>query len=149
MIASVVVDASVAVQWLIPESTSPQALLILQRVPYIASPDLVYAEVGNAIWKRVQRGEISPSLGKQLVKEFLYIPIECHPAKELLPQAWEWATTIGATVYDALYITLAEKMDIPLVTADTRLYNLLKKVPLQFQVLSVSEVGLLLGRTSE
>jgi hypothetical protein len=51
------VDASVAVKWLLPEVHSDAALRILEHHRPLLVPDLLFAEVGNVLWKRVRRRE--------------------------------------------------------------------------------------------
>ena len=53
-----VVDASVAVKWLLPEPLHEEALRLLDVESAFLSPERIVAEVGNAAWKKVQRGEI-------------------------------------------------------------------------------------------
>lgn len=121
MIQIAIVDASVAVQWLIPEATTPLALRILREVEILAVPDLLYSEVGNAVWKRVQRGEISAQQGNLLLEELLTLPLIVYPTAELVLLAFQLATTFNLTVYDALYVALADSLNAPLITADNRL----------------------------
>ena len=53
-----VVDASVAVKWLVPEIHTQEAEQLLDPTHVLLAPDLLYAEVGNALWKRVRRREL-------------------------------------------------------------------------------------------
>jgi predicted nucleic acid-binding protein len=53
-----VVDASVAVKWYLPEPESDAAGRLLDPEHDLIAPDLLFAEVGNALWKRWRRGEI-------------------------------------------------------------------------------------------
>jgi len=56
--AAVVVDASVAIKWLLEESgTRPAVRLLAERRPLLA-PDLMLIEAANALWKKVRRGEM-------------------------------------------------------------------------------------------
>ena len=51
-----VVDASVAIKWFLPEPLSEEARQILDEYQAgrlsVLAPDLIYAEVGNIVWKR-------------------------------------------------------------------------------------------------
>jgi len=116
-----VVDASVAVQWLLPELNTAEALQVLRTVPHLTAPELIYPEVANALWKRAQRGELTYQQGEQLIDVFLSIQLETYPIATLTPTAWHVAADFGVTVYDALYLTLAEMLHAPLITADHRL----------------------------
>lgn len=118
-----VVDASVAVQWLIPEQNTSQAMRLLREVAVLAVPDLIYSEVGNALWKRVQRNEIDMNQGSLLIEEFLRLPLDVYPSTELLTSAFQIAHSVSATVYDALYLALSQRLHAPLVSADQRLLS--------------------------
>lgn len=54
---ALVIDASVAVKWLIEEDGTAEALALRGRK--LIAPDLLIAECANIFWKRVQRGELS------------------------------------------------------------------------------------------
>ncbi len=43
------------------------------------------------------------------------------PLEGLVPRAFAIGVACGVTIYDALYVALAEKYDIPMVTADAKL----------------------------
>ena len=52
---SLIVDASVGIKWYVDEPGTAQAVDVLARDDLVA-PDLIFAEVGNAFWKRIHRG---------------------------------------------------------------------------------------------
>jgi predicted nucleic acid-binding protein len=51
----VVVDASVAIKWFIQEPDRTAARLLLEPDKRLLAPELLVAEVANAIWKRSSR----------------------------------------------------------------------------------------------
>jgi predicted nucleic acid-binding protein len=53
----VVIDASVAVKWVVPEPGSERAELLLDRG--LVAPDLLFAECANILWEKVRRGELT------------------------------------------------------------------------------------------
>jgi predicted nucleic acid-binding protein len=55
----IVVDASVAIKWYVPEIHADAAVRILEGDFVLCAPDLIGAELANAIWKKVRRAEIS------------------------------------------------------------------------------------------
>ena len=57
MLPRLVVEVSVVVKWFAPEPGSGQAVLL--RSQHLLAPDLLVAELGNALWKKVMIGEIS------------------------------------------------------------------------------------------
>jgi len=53
-----VIDARIAVKWVVEEQGSAQALVPRRRGRLIA-PELLVAECANILWKKVQRDELS------------------------------------------------------------------------------------------
>ncbi len=125
-----VVDASVAVKWYLPEASSAQATSLLAPDNILWAPDLIFAEIGNVFWKRVQRGELGSKQAQACLYDFLSGPLRIEDSPLLLEKAWDIATRYGRTVYDSLYLSLADKLGTPLVTADLRFYNALRDTPL-------------------
>ena len=66
-----VIDASIAVKWVVEENGTAEALVLRQKAKLIA-PELLVAECANILWKKVQRHELlkeearrSPSPGRR------------------------------------------------------------------------------------
>jgi predicted nucleic acid-binding protein len=58
--ACLVIDASVVVKWHVTEIHSVEALRLLRdNAPALHAPDLVFPEVGNILWKKVRRGDLT------------------------------------------------------------------------------------------
>ena len=118
-----VVDASVAAKWFIPETHADAARALLRPGLTLLAPDLIRAEVGNVLWKRWRRGELSAADVDAALADFRRFPLEIHSAELLLESAWIIARDSGLTVYDSLYLALAAQQQLPLVTADRRLFE--------------------------
>ena len=115
-----VVDASFVVKWFIPEVHSAAARRWLDTPHEYIAPDLIFPEVGNAIWKKVRRGELSPEVAQSLVKDLAAIGVETVSMRVLLSDAHALAVRTGITVYDATYLTLAVRLDTQVITGDDR-----------------------------
>lgn len=124
---TVVVDASVAAKWLVDEDGTGAALRLRDAAYDLACPDLLFAEVGNVVWKKVRGGEVDEDAGRGMVAAILRAPLRVEPAAALLPAAWEVAVRHDRSVYDAVYLALALALDAPLVTADRRLVRALSE----------------------
>jgi len=125
-----VIDASVAIKWFIPEVHSDAARRLLDAPgPYVA-PDLLFAETANVIWKKVRRGELTEGDGRRLVKDICGLAIEAVPCRALAVDAHALASATGRTVYDAMYMALAVRLNTKLMTADDRLWNALRGNPM-------------------
>ena len=64
-------------------------------------------------------GEVDDQQGRVALSHLIDFPIRRYPHAFLLPRAWELRNSL--TAYDAVYVTLAEAFDAPLLTRDRRL----------------------------
>lgn len=119
MRSRVVVDASVAATWLLPEPGSDAAVLLLDPDgPTLHVPELFDAELGNMLWKRVRRGELAADSATALGALVNRMPPTRHRHDSLLEGALALALELSITVYDALYVALAVALNARLVTFD-------------------------------
>ena len=132
-----VVDASVVVKWFFPEPSSHAARALLDTPTRFAAPDLVFAEVGNTIWKRVRTGELDQQTARRMVADVAAVAIDPVPSRLLLKDAAAIAIAAGITVYDAMYVALAVRLRTQLVTADQRLHRFLAHIALLSEHLRV------------
>ena len=138
--ACLVVDASVVIKWHVTEVHTHAARQLLgDDAPALHVPDLVFPEVGNILWKKVRRGDLTEEQAHGIVHLVAVAPLAVHPSAPLLQAAHEIAVRTGRTVYDSLYVALAEQIDGRLVTADEKLYNALKDGPLGARILWVED----------
>ncbi|MCJ7806998.1 MAG: type II toxin-antitoxin system VapC family toxin [Clostridia bacterium] len=121
-----VIDASVSVKWYIPEPLSQNAVKYLELLQKehveLLAPELIIAEMGNVVWKKLQRGELSLEEARLIVDTITdSFPVKLSESRGLLPAGLEVAATCGLTVYDSLYVALAAVKGATLVTADKKL----------------------------
>ncbi len=137
---TLVVDASVALKWLIPETGSPQARELLSESYRLIAPDLLWIEVAAVTWKAVRRGDLSAEEAEQMASDLSAYPVEIVESLPLLPDAVRFAVETDRTVYDSLYICLAAREKVRAVTADQRLVNALRSGPYADRVLALGEL---------
>lgn len=136
-----VVDASVVIKWYLPEPFTEHAVRLRESGAAFDAPDLLYAEVGNVLWKRVQRGELARENATAIAEALALMPIEAHPSRLLATAALQIACTTKLTVYDCLYAAAALLTGFPLVTADRRLHETARRTRhLRGRVLWIEEV---------
>jgi predicted nucleic acid-binding protein len=120
---SVVVDASVAVEYLVGLSLTghAQALFhtLLERDGEMWAPDLVYPECLAAFRRLVRLRSIDAASATRAVDDLLRLPLAIASTRELSGRAWGLRESV--TPYDACYAVLAQVLEAPLVTADRRL----------------------------
>jgi predicted nucleic acid-binding protein len=121
-----VVDASVAVKWFVPEASSHVALRFLNVDHELIAPDLLIPELGNTLWKKVMRKEISLKVAKEILQKFDAAPIKLYPSAPMLEVALDISIEERRSVYDTLYLALAVVRKCQMVTADEKLVNSLK-----------------------
>jgi predicted nucleic acid-binding protein len=117
---TLVIDASIAVKWVVEENGTPQALRLRQRMKLIA-PELLIAECANILWKKVQRGELSKDEALLAARLLQAAEIELLPTRILLEPATRIAIELDHPAYDCVYLALAVERDCRFVTADQRL----------------------------
>jgi predicted nucleic acid-binding protein len=120
-VSILVVDASVVIKWFVPEVHGESARRLLTAPHQYLAPDLLFPEVGNVIWKKVRRGELTAREGGMLAADLTSVAVEAVASRVLLSDAVALAMATGLTVYDATYLALAVRLDTVLVTADERL----------------------------
>jgi predicted nucleic acid-binding protein len=118
-----VVDASVAIKWYLPEVHSEDALRLLNEERELLVPDLVWSEVGNILWKKWLKDQLTAEQPPAILQDLGHLGLVIHSAQELAPTAWDLASRLKRSFYDSLYLALAKTQACPLVTADRRLFN--------------------------
>ena len=128
MSGSVVVDASLAVKWLIDEDDSDKAHAALQS--WVAqdmariAPHLMPFEVANALHRRVLRGELTVGDSIRMMARLLESRLELHQPPGLHVRALQLASQLKQNAaYDAHYLALSESFGCELWTADERFYR--------------------------
>lgn len=121
-----VIDASVAVKWFVPEAGSEVANGLLRAHRELLAPDFLWVEVGQVIWKMARRGSLAPGAAGRIMASRRAFPVECHACLSLLDDAIDLAVETDRTVYDCLYLALAIREGAILLTADERFVNALE-----------------------
>ena len=124
-----VVDASVVIKWFLPEIHTDAARQLLRSDHGFAAPDLLFAELATTIWKKVTRGELTESDAHDLVNDLPDIAVETTSCQSLAADAYALAVIAQRTVYDAMYLALAIRLQTRLVTADDGLVRGLMHIP--------------------
>lgn len=126
MSSDCVVDASVGIKLFLVEPLADRAdalfaALAVTPPTRLYVPDLFYIECTNILWKYVQRFGYSAKAAQQDVTDLVRLPLHVAPTADLAEAALALALDHGLTAYDAAYVTLAQRLSLPLVTADEAL----------------------------
>lgn len=115
---TIVVDASVAVKWVLGEAGGDAADALLDQD--LMAPVLWLAEAANVLWRRARTGDITAEQANVRLSELLKAPVASLPIEPHLERALGLAMEIGHPVYDCVYLALALHHDTHVVTADRR-----------------------------
>ena len=119
-----VVDASVVVDWVAPDVDPrlPSVLLLDELASAdveLLAPRLLMEEVGNALLTGVRRRRWSGSAADGAWSLLRAMPVRLADDARDLERAWDLARRFDAhPVYDMLYVALAERERMELITAD-------------------------------
>ena len=122
-----VVDASVAVKWLVEEEHSDAADRLLDGNHELFAPRLMASEVGNALWRKVRMGELERSRAGALAAAISEMAVRWTEDEEVGPDAVRLSLSLDRPVYDCVYLALAHRLGATLVTADVRFVNALSE----------------------
>jgi predicted nucleic acid-binding protein len=131
-----VVDASVAVKWHLPdEDDADIAFALLDQFEQgevdLLAPYHIRYEVGSAITvATLGRGpRLSRVEGELAIAEFLALQLQTRTDDALIPSAHALVHQHGCAFYDALYLALADRLQLPFITADRRLHQRIGHLP--------------------
>ena len=120
-----VIDASVATKWFLPEADSSSALAILDAAQtsqiVLVAPAVIGLEFGHVLGKELRRGRCDAATAERLWSAFRGLPMTLVSDRRLQDRAFLLSITRRITIYDALYVAVAEVEGVPLITADAGL----------------------------
>jgi predicted nucleic acid-binding protein len=116
----IVVDASVLVSALIADDAAGERMrLRLDTEATVCAPEVIDLEVANA-WRRdLLAGRIGEDRSRLALEDLAGLSLARMPHRPLMSRVWELRHNL--TPYDAVYVALAESLDVPLLTVDGRL----------------------------
>ena len=85
----------------------------------MVAPSHVDAEVLNALRGLVRSDQVPARRAAEAVQDLFDAPLDRIETRGLIPRIWAWRDNLSA--YDAAYVALAEVLECPLITADSRL----------------------------
>ena len=127
----VVLDASVAVRWVVEEEGSDEAAALLERDVAWIAPRLLLTEAASALRRKVVDKVLAPAAAGQALDALLQAVadgiIRLIDDERVIAPALLLAVSLQHTVPDCLYLALAEREGAGIATADDRLTRLARR----------------------
>jgi len=118
----IVVDASALLEALLGTAASAAVTRrIFEAGQTLHAPHLLDVEVAQVLRRYAIAGDLDDQRARAALDDLADFPIRRYPHGLLFPRAWELRNNFS--VYDAVYVALAEALDAPLLTRDRRLAN--------------------------
>lgn len=122
---AIIIDASVAAKWLLPDEADFIADSIKKafadRQIVIVVPIFIFYEVNNLLKSAVLSNRISSQDSLNFYENFLTLNFNIYSSKLLLKVTLQTALKLDISSYDAAYVALAEHLQIPFYTTDEKL----------------------------
>jgi len=127
-LAEVCVDASVALDLLLPSEATPAVDALWARWladnATIIAPPFFFVEVASVLRNKVFLRRVSPERGENAFRRFLDMPVEPVEFYGIRERAWRLATELGRPeAYDSQYLAVAEYRSCEFWTTDHRLHR--------------------------
>lgn len=115
----IVVDASVVATALADDGESGDRARARLRGEQLVAPELLDVEVLSAWRRQAAAGQLGRRRALLALTDLGDLRVRRVSQRPLLARCWELRENV--TAYDAVYVALAEQLDVVLLTADARL----------------------------
>jgi len=119
-VTTLVIDASAALKWLVPEESSDLAREIYGAGYRLIAPRLIVTEVANALVRKTVQGLLDRQEAAFHFRTLAIMLADLIPVDDLIEPALSNACALRHPIYDLFYLETARKLDAHLVTADRR-----------------------------
>lgn len=117
--AEVVVDSSVLVAALVDAGVSGEWAESVVSQGSLHAPELVRVEVANVLRRLERTRVITGNEALAAYEDFMQLDLNLYAFEPFADRIWELRH--NATGFDAWYVALAEALDVPMATLDTKL----------------------------
>ncbi|MFM9859388.1 type II toxin-antitoxin system VapC family toxin [Pseudoxanthobacter sp. M-2] len=120
-----VLDVSLTMGWLFEDEATDAGWQLLDRAirTGVTVPSIWAYELANVLFVAERRGRVTPAQSSAFLNRLdgLRIDIEATASSHLLAVVLPLARSTGLAIYDAAYVDLAQRLDLPLATKDRRM----------------------------
>ncbi len=132
---TLVVDTSVAIKWMIREPGNEAARALFDLPDPLIAPDWLLIEAASTFWKKVKSSELLEIHAERHIEDLPAFFSRMYDSSELVAEALKLGFQLRHSVYDCLYLALAQRESCRLVTADLEFFGALKRRGLDHQAM--------------
>ncbi len=126
----IILDASVALSWLLPGEESARTLLLKKKAVdnpdwQLFTPPVFWCEIANTLWVAVKRKRINEMNARDALNALMDFDISVRPTDPLEDLVISIEENIA--VYDSSYLSIAKNLNAELWTLDKAMTKLAKK----------------------
>jgi predicted nucleic acid-binding protein len=129
-----VLDANIALKWILAEPDSPKALQLRddfgKGIHELIAPDIFQCEIAHALTRAERQKRIAVGQSGLFWADVMSTCPHLTPSGSLVPRAIAVSSAARIGFYDCLYLGLAEREGCELVTADEKLVKSLPGSPI-------------------
>jgi predicted nucleic acid-binding protein len=138
-VSDLVIDASVAVKWFVPEEASDKADEVSASNYMLLAPRLIMIEVANAFARKAMQKLITPLEAAEYVRTLPQFLAGLLDVDDLIEPAMQNACIFRHPIYDFIYVEAARRRDTKMLTADQKFIAKVKGTDLAKLVIPLSE----------
>ena len=136
---SIVIDSSVLFALFFPEEYSEWCEEKIKEYDDLHVPELVFLETSSAAWKRIIRFKQPSNIvlkNLKLLHKFINDTCVIHRSIDYLQRTIELSIKLRITIYDSLFLAIAERYKTKVLTIDRKLVEILKHRKEEHRVIS-------------
>ncbi|MGD9689493.1 MAG: type II toxin-antitoxin system VapC family toxin [Phycisphaerales bacterium] len=137
---TIVVDANVALKWLLTEPGTSAALALLSGGEPLVAPAIVHLEVAGGLVRATRDQRVSGTKALSLLDDWNRMlsdgVLVLVPNEQFFDRAFRIGIEVRHTLIDCLYVAVAESLDATLVTADEPMHERCRSVHSRIELLS-------------
>ena len=134
-----ILDASIAIKFYVPEASSERALEWLTREVDFAVPDIFLVEVSQALLRHCRERRMTREDLDIAVRDLDHVVDVPFGSGDLIIRALAIAHDLDHRLHDCMYLALADRMDCALLTADERLVRKVRERAPDLRILSLGD----------
>jgi predicted nucleic acid-binding protein len=115
----IVVDSSALIHMFLYPRPTRELRKRLESGGRLHAPQLLDPEFLHALRGVVRSGQVSADRASIALDDLVELPVQRHGHEALAERVWALRHNLSA--YDAVYVSLAEVLDCPIVTSDSRI----------------------------